>query len=352
MTNNRDLQEIQQNAESEVTRWSDPNFGGVDCLGYQGGRDFLASTVGGDTETDPRFAPIDDRGSVQSIKTAVEEMARDPEVRERIARETGNAGELERIDDETAEAAVWEFRRNNPGYFKSELNWEAMVRRMATKYLDWPDPDQIDAYDAYDELKRRGQFTSEKITATYRTLQKAGVLEVDPDSPRPLTENHKRAVALQAAAGDVEGAVTRYLQFRLPQQVSEMWIYSLTPQDALDDIADPKYKQILAEAVWFCWEHGRPNYSPTSDRRNFMQAYVAGRIPTARLLDEAWRSCQHAESNASRSGILGQLSEPEENHPENVETEIDRLNDSDVDRLYHHTLREYAKTARPVGVLA
>jgi hypothetical protein len=35
-------------------------------------------------------------------------------------------------------------------------------------------------------------------------------------------------------------------------------------------VADPELARIVREAVWFCRENGRPNYSPTPERRRFM----------------------------------------------------------------------------------
>ena len=300
----KQLEQIAAAAEGEVNRWSDDRFGGVDIPGHQAGRDFLARSVGGDETTDPRFSPLDDRGSAYSIKTAVEQLARDPEIREQIARETGNADELEKLDEEQAEAAVWEFRRRNPGYHKSEANWERMVQRMCAKFLGWPDADEIEVDDGYAELVRRGLWTVDNLTTAFKALWQAGSLEVSPDAPRLLTERDKRAIALQSASGDVEGGVARYLQLRLPRQVSEMWVYSTSLQEALDGVADPQYKDIVSEAVWFTWEAGRANYSPTPERRKFMQAYVAGRIPTARMLDEAWRGARNPNATWHARGFL------------------------------------------------
>jgi len=349
MIDPKQLQRITEAAEGEVDRWSDARFGGVDLPGHQAGRDFQTKNVGTDTDTDPRFSPLDDRGSAHSMRTAIEQLARDPQIREQIARETGNADELERIEEEQAEAAVWEFRRRNPNYFKSPVNWERMVASMAQKWLGWVDADEIEADEAYAELARRGYWTADNLTTAFKALSQAGSLEVSPDALRPLTEHDKRAIALQAASGDVEGAVTRYLQLRLPQLVSELWLYSTSHQDALDCVADPAYKGILWEAVWFCWEHGRANYAPTAERRNFMRQYIANRIPTARLLDMAWAACQEAEKDATRSGVLGQLNE--QTVPEDAAKRLDELDDASVDRLYHQTLREYAVSARPAGVL-
>jgi hypothetical protein len=83
-----------------------------------------------------------------------------------------------------------------------------------------------------------------------------------------------------------------------------MWMYSTSLQEALDAIAAPEYKRLVEEAVYYCWGHGRANYSPTRARREFIQDYVAGRIPTAHLLDQAWDACQAAEKDALRSTFL------------------------------------------------
>lgn len=48
----------------------------------------------------------------------------------------------------------------------------------------------------------------------------------------------------------------------------------------LSEIANPDLPRIVKETLWFCWENGRPGYSPTPERRRYMQEYVAGRIPT------------------------------------------------------------------------
>ena len=157
-----------------------------------------------------------------------------------------------------------------------------------------------------------------------------------------MTERESRAIALQAASGDVEGAVGRYLQLRLPEQASEMWMYSTSLQEALDTIAAPEYKRLVEEAVWFCWGHGRPNYSPTRARRQFIQDHVAGRIPTAKLLDEAWAQCQAAEKDALHSTLFRQV-KPQAELEE--QPDLDNLSDQQIDSLYHGALRKNAVEA-------
>ena len=71
-----------------------------------------------------------------------------------------------------------------------------------------------------------------------------------------------------------------------------------------------------------------------------MKSYVAGPIPTAALLDEAWRPCQEAEKDAARMGVLQQANEPEKT------PDLDKLSDEEVGYLYHGTLRHVAEQAR------
>jgi hypothetical protein len=69
-------------------------------------------------------------------------------------------------------------------------------------------------------------------------------------------------------------------------------------------------------------------YSPTRARRQFIQEYIAGRIPTARLLDEAWSACQVAEKDALRSALFGQVTPQAELEQR---TDLDSLSDTEIE---------------------
>jgi hypothetical protein len=254
----------------------------------------------------------------------------DREALEQIARETGDSGLIERLQDERENTEAKAFMAAHPSYYRDNDNYEIIRGYLADRDLE---------------------FNRQNLAIAYKTLSRTGKLQVDPDTPRPLTERDSRAIALQAASGDVEGAVGRYLQLRLPQQVSEMWMYSTSLQEALDTVAAPEYKRLVEEAVWFSWSHGRANYSPTRARRQFIQDYIAGRIPTAHLLDEAWAACQVAEKDALRSALFGQITTSEvEQQPD-----LDSLSDTEINRLYTGALRKNAVEAvrqrRGVGIL-
>jgi hypothetical protein len=209
--------------------------------------------------------------------------------------------------------------RLNPSYFRCQENFEALVQTLALKTLGW-DEDMATVEEAQDELIKRELLTVENLTSAFKALFREGVLEVKAGQPRTLTERERRAIALQAGSGDIEGTIARYLLLRAPDQKSDAFMDACTASDALDEIADPEVSRLVSEGVWVCWENGRPNYSPNPERRQFMRDYIAGRIPTARQLDEAWSACQTAERNAMRSGLLQQITEPDDTqHPPNLD---------------------------------
>ena len=61
------------------------------------------------------------------------------------------------------------------------------------------------------------------------------MLQVRPDQPRALTVHQRRAIALQAASGDVEGAISRYLLLRAPEDTADDFMAAATTADALGD---------------------------------------------------------------------------------------------------------------------
>jgi hypothetical protein len=231
---------------------------------------------------------LDDRGTglgASALKRGIEELATDPEVQRQVAHETGDPELLEDVERQ-AEEASREFMRRNPSYYRCLENWEKIVQTLAFNALKWAE-DEANIDEAERELILRGFWTVENLTAAFKALSRAGALEVRPDQPRRLTEHQLRTIALQAGSGDVDGAISKYLLLRAPENAAEAFLAAPTLADALDEIADPALARVVDEAVWFCWQQGRPNYSPSPKRRQFMQDYIAGRIPTARLLDEA-----------------------------------------------------------------
>lgn len=81
----------------------------------------------------------------------------------------------------------------------------------------------------------------------------------------------------------------------------------------------------------------RPRAILTTDHRRFLHGYIAGRIPTARLLDEAWKACQEQERSNLAEAVLSGMQFAEESHDD-----LEPLSDEEVDQLYRATMRKVA----------
>src|ERR1700730_3065758 len=88
----------------------------------------------------------------------------DREALEQIARETGDSGLIERLQDERENAEAKAFMVANPSYYRDDANYDAI-----REYLEQHDL----------------PFVRENLAIAYKALSRTGKLEVDPDTPRP-----------------------------------------------------------------------------------------------------------------------------------------------------------------------
>lgn len=142
----------------------------------------------------------------------------DAEVQEQVARETGNPELIQEVQNAKAEQVAREFMRQNPNYYRCPENSEMLVRTLAFNMLGW-DEDVATSEEAEEELIRRGLWTIENLTSAFKSLSRAGALQVAPDQPRRVTERDRRAIALQSSFGHIEGAIARYLLLRAPEEM-------------------------------------------------------------------------------------------------------------------------------------
>jgi hypothetical protein len=91
----------------------------------------------------------------------------DREALEQIARETGDAGLIERVQDDRENAEAKVFMVAHPSYYRDNDNYETI-----RGYLE--DHDLA--------------FNRQNLAIAYRALSRTGKLQVDPDTPRPLNE--------------------------------------------------------------------------------------------------------------------------------------------------------------------
>lgn len=209
----------------------------------------------------------------------------------------------------------------------------------------------ISADEAHDLLVNQGYRTLANLEAAYRALDREGALEYPANQPRPLKASQRLRAEQLAANGDVLGGIVEYIKGRISEEAGYEVAFTLA--DPLAFTTDPSRRPILEEACWHCWEAYRKDYSPSPERRRFIRDYCAGRFVTVSLLDAAWEECKHAEQDALRSSLFSYPDEAGETLQPRTPISFDRLEDSDIDDLYHRTLREYARQAkRESGVLA
>ncbi|MGD1082492.1 MAG: hypothetical protein ABR881_29600 [Candidatus Sulfotelmatobacter sp.] len=330
----------------ETSRFMDGNFGQLDLSGSP---DLNHPPAEEKFELQDRhgFNRVDESG-LAGINHLKELLANPPrEVIEEIANETGNLELISELAHERAEDVAHEFRRLNPGYLKCDGNWRSIVETLAHNFLA---EDDLEAEDAQELLIANGHWTLPNLTASYKTLDRAGALEYPANHARPLKETQRLRSAQLAANGDVLGAITQYVEGRLGQEAGYQAAFAL--DDPFVFTTDPKIRPFLEEAVFFAWENYRKDYSPTADRRWFLREYCAGRFVTVALLDAAWEECKCVEKEATRSALLNQVGNETEETIESTSASFERLDDASIDDLYHRTLREYARTAkRQSGVL-
>jgi hypothetical protein len=186
-----------------------------------------------------------------------------------------------------------------------------------------------------------GFWTVGNLTATFLALRAEGLLEVEAGSTRNLSTAERLKVTRLAQAGHVDQAIGEYLRCALDDE-----------DVTLDMVNDPDYRQICDEAVWSVFADITYDYVPTPEREAYLQRHCAGRPITLPLLQSAWSACQVNEKRHERGELLGQFQRPEDTPPPS-ERELNAMSDSEVDRLFHASLKEYANSfRRGTGVVA
>lgn len=343
-TNTMDQKTKERISAEETARFMDTQFGQLDLSGSPDLNHPPADTF--ELQDRHGFNRVDDAGlaGINQLKALLANPPR--EVIEELAKETNNPDLIAELADERSEQVALEFRRRTPGYLKCDANWRSMIETLAHNFLG---EDNLDAEDAQELLISGGFFTVENLAAAFRALDRVGALEYPSNHARPLKEAQRLRAAQLSANGDVLGGIVEYVKGRIGEDAAFEVAFSL--DDPLDFTTNPKDQPVLEEACYFCWEHYRKDYSPTTARRKFLREYCAGRFVTVALLDAAWEECKRLERDATRSALFNQV-EHDTSVPGEDPSAFDRLDDEGIVDLYHRTLREYAQTVkRQSGVL-
>lgn len=338
-----DEQTRQRIIKEETAAFLDQNFGGLDLSGSPD----LANPA---NEEAP--AADGDRHGFNKVAVAgangLKQFASSPDLEtlERIADETGDADLQTRIAESQATDIAKQFVNRTPQYLQSEQNFEAIVSYMLQKYLQQSLRVYDDADSASIALLNAGAWTVENITSAFKTLLRAGRLEVEAGVAKALSESEKLHVISLCKSGQLEDAVSQYLSYAYPNAESD-W------SDVTAFLSDPATLQSRNDACRFVWYHSRPGVQDSAEWRAFEAKWFRHRpLRAVSDYDFAYAEFEKEYKNELRNKLLSPDEPATVGAPARSQQRLDDLDDEAFDRLYHGTLREYARNAkRQPGVL-
>lgn len=264
----------------------------------------------------------------------------DSESLERVGNEIGHQGFRAEVRDRRGETIAEAFKRANPSYIPTAHNYELIAQTLSFNALSSSQQNGT-LNEIVADLIDGGHWTVANLTACYQALDREGLLDVPVGSARNLSDSEALRVARLAQSGRADLAIGEYLKFALGGEEPDMAV-----------VHDPHYRDVCDRAVMCVWECATADYSPTDERREFIQRYSAGRPMTLHLLDAAWAACQANEQRHDRSELLAPYQRPEGTPPPS-QKQIDEMSDDAVTDLYHRSLRAYSDSVRrSPGMLA
>ena len=317
---------------SQESAWVDSAFGGLDLSQFPD-----LNSLPPESKHDDRFARDWRDTPFSASADALRNFVANPD--DAALMETGSGDLLRDIRDREAERTVQQFKAANPSYLPTHENYHSMVVTLAFNALPESERNSDDD-ELVDILVERGFWTPSNLEAVYHALDEQGILDRPAGEPRNLSSSELLRVGRLAQSGKVDEAIGFYLRAALDGE-----------EPTMDMINDPRYRDVCDSAVWEVWENITHDYTPTPQREAFIRRHCGNRPITVPLLNAAWAELKKREAGRERSALLNQIERPE---PEPVTPQqIDALDDSAVDRLYHESLRAFADSVRRTpGVLA
>ena len=277
------------------------------------------------------FAAADRHGFnnvVLSGTNKLKELAGNPdaETLQRIAEETGDAELAEKVKEDLEEREAIAFVNSHPTYYKDEDGDNYAALR---EYLD----------------ERKLPFTAANLDIAFKALCRAGEMKMQPGTPKVLSHTERLHVITLAQNGQLADAISQYLNYALPS-AEEDWA------DETTFLSDPNTINVRNNAVRFVWFHSRAGVQDSDEFRGFEKKFFRNRpLRTIELMDTCYEAFQQEYKSALRNKLLSP-NEPNTSAPAGRQQSLDDLDDESFDRLYHGTLREFARNAkRQPGVL-
>lgn len=154
---------------------------------------------------------------------------------------------------------------------------------------------------------------------------------------RELSERQLNLIGSIAASGRVDEALDKYVALAVVGNISDNTLR-----------ADPKYKGMLNQAVWFCWSQANHEYSLENDGdfMFFLEQYARGKSHlTVDLCTIAWNKFKEQRGQHQREAVVAaKFAEPTD--PKTITAGIDEGSDEEVRDLYKRTMKHIAATAR------
>jgi hypothetical protein len=254
-----------------------------------------------------QFEAADSKGFnnvVVSGSNPLKELANnpDPETIERIAQETGDPELKARIADEKEMEVATEFLRTHPSYYRCDENYDTL-----REYLG----------------ERQQAFTVDNLDAAFKTLSRAGQLEMKPGTPRHLTESEQLHIISLCKNSQIEDAISKYLDYSLPENE---W------SDMTDFLSDPNTLAVRNAACRFCWFHSSPVQDSQEFRAFEKQFHRLKPIRTVADCDDCWTAFEKYQKDVFRNQIINR--DTDEASPD-----LNDLTDDQVNALTHSTLQ-------------
>jgi hypothetical protein len=323
---------------NKESAWVDDSFGQLDLTAFPA----LNELPPEQSRDDSRFAREYGDTALSRSASALRQFVADPdaEALERVGAETNNEGFRDEVRQRKGESIASAFKRACPDYIPTQHNYQIISQTLAFNTLSAAQQEgTVD--EQVSDMVDAGHWTVTNLISCFNALTREGLLDVPLGSVRNLSTAERLRVTRLAQSGRVDEAIGEHLRCALDGE-----------EPGMEILNDPNYRDACDDAVWAVFADITYDYVPTAEREAYIQRHCAGRPVTLALLQSAWSACQASEQRYQRGELLNSYQRPEDSTPPS-ERGLNAMSDSEVDRLFHASLKEYANSfRRGPGVLA
>jgi hypothetical protein len=281
------LDAIAKQGADEFVEQSSDGFNNVDVRGFPG---FLKPQTGDPSFVDDEFGGLVDE-SKHSIRGALARLANDEDVMRDLS--CYDRAALEELESRELDRATAEFIRRNPAYYKTEENARILEHLIEENFGD--------------------EYTVANLEAAFKYAQEKGMLEVEPGSISPLSDEELLKVCRLAASGDLEDAVVHYLEYSVPGVSVE------------DILQSPRYAGVVNRAAYTVWEQIEHSYEPSPEWDEFAARRFGKRPLTVAGLRQAWKDFSLARTTERLRRPVGLVQNVDDLTDEQIANQLARV---------------------------